>query len=158
MDQVPALSGLVLPILSTAHLIFLLTNWPGLPDTNLILELLCTRDIQEALRYLLSISFSHGHRNRLKYALGQRLRWTPVKELKELSSMFPPLTALVERNDGVLVPMVGPLSDHEAGLWDSNDFFFGLIHRRQMEGTVSCSRYCICMSFDRFRNASIRFL
>ena len=158
MDQVPELSGLVLPILSTAHLLFLLTNWPGLRDTNLLLELLCKRDIREALGYLLSISFSHSHRNRLKYALTQRLRWTPVHELKELSRMFPQLTALVERNDGVLVPMVAPLSDDEAGLWDSNDFFFGLIHGCQMEGTVPCSRYRNCMSFRRFRNASIRFL
>ena len=136
MDEVPELSGLILPILSIAHLLFLLHNWPGLRDTGLILDLLCRRDIREALRYLLSISYSHSHRQQLKSLLRQRLRWTPVHELKELSTLFPQLTALVERDDGVLVPQVGPLSDLESGLWDSCDFYFGLLHARQMEGTV----------------------
>lgn len=160
MDRVPPLNTFILPILSTAHLIFILNNWPGVRDTGLIMELLCTRDLRAALGYLLSLPYSHSHRPVLKSLLRHRLRWKHVHELKELTTLFPRLSAMVERDDGVLVPMIGPLSDLESGLWDTSDFYFGVLHARQMEGTIpeSISRYHYCMSFRTFSNAGLRFL
>ena len=160
MDRVPSLGTFILPILSTAHLIFILNNWPGLRDTRLILEQLCTRDLRAAFGYLLSLSFSHSHRPVLLTCLRPRLRWTTVEDLKELENLFPRLSALVERDDGVLVPKIGPLSDLETGLWDSCDWYFGLLHSRQMEGTipVSISPYQRCVSLDKFINVRLHFL
>lgn len=82
MDNVPQLRGIVLPILSTVHLLFLLNTWPGLGDTPLIMELLCSRDIRAAIEYLLSLSYSHRHRQAMKHHLRKRLRWVPVHELR----------------------------------------------------------------------------
>ena len=31
---------------------------------------------------------------------------------------------------------MGPLSDYETGLWDTNDWFFQLLHARQMDGQL----------------------
>lgn len=94
----------------------------------------------------------------MKHHLRKRLRWVPVHELRELARLFPPLTALVEDENGVLLPRVGPLDDNESGLWDSSDFFFGVMHARQMEGTIPFARYHFCLSFITFRNARLRFL
>lgn len=58
------------------------------------------------------------------------------------------------------MPRIGPLTDLESGLWDSCDFYFGVLHARQMEGTVpeSIARYHYCMSFHTFSNAGLRLL
>lgn len=138
MDRVPPLNSFNLPILSTAHLIFILTNWPGVRDTELIMDLLCTRDLRAALRYLLSLPFSHTPRPVLKSLLRQRFRWVHVHELKELATLFPQLSALVETDDGVLVPMIGPLTDLESGLWDSSDFFSASCTQDKWKVRFSC--------------------
>lgn len=76
----------------------------------------------------------------------------------ELAGLFQPLTALVEDEDGVLMPRVGPMDDNESGLWDSSDFFFGVLHARQMEGTIPFAHYHFSMSFNTFSNARLHFL
>lgn len=158
MDDVPQLRGLALRLLSTAHLLFILTNWPGLGDTGLVIELLCERDITAALQYFLSLPYSHGHRDQLKHYLKQRLRRTPVHRMNEMTALFPRLSALVEDQNGVLVPRMGPLTDLETGLWDSHDFFFNLLHAQQMEGMIPLARLHFCMSLTFFSNAHLRFL
>lgn len=158
MNAVSDLQGLVLPLLSTAHLLFLLETWPGLGYNGLIMEMLCSRDVAAAIRYLLTLPYSHGHRERMKYYLRKRLRLTPVHEMNELVLLFPRLTATVEGEDGVLVPFVGPVTDLEAGIWDSHDFFFGILHAKKMEGMIPFTCYNFCMSFTLFRNARLHFL
>ena len=147
MNRVPSLGDFIVPLLSTAQLLFLLHNWPGVRDTRLILDNLCTRDLSAAFGYLLSLPFSHAHRPVLLDCLRHHLRWKPFEEIKDLGNLFPRLSALVETDDGVLVPKIGPLSDEETGLWDSSDWYFGLLHSRQMEGTirVSISPYQRCV-------------
>lgn len=158
MDTVPALRGLVLPLLSTAHLLFLLRHWPGLGDTPLVIDLLCSRDLHAAITYLLSLPYSHGHRQEMKKHLRKHLLRISIKDFPVFASLFPPLTALVTDEDGVLRARVGPLDDIETGLWDSNDFFFGVMHARNMEGTIPFACYHFCMSFITFSNATLRFL
>lgn len=158
MDDVPHLRGLALRILSTAHLLFILNNWPGLTDTGLVLDLLCERDITAALQYLLSLPYSHGHRDDLKHYLKQRLRRTSINRMKEMTVLFPRLSALVEDEHGVLVPRIGPLTDFETGLWDSHDFFFNLLHAKLMEGTIPVASLYFCMSLTLLSNADLRFL
>lgn len=158
MVDVPQLRGLALQLLSTAHLLFILTHWPGLTDTGLVIDLLCERDISAALQYFLGLPYSHGHREDLKHYLKKHLRRTPVHRLKELTTLFPRLSALVTDENGVLVPRIGPLTDHETGLWDSHDFFFNLLHAKEMEGTIHYARLHFCMSLTVFSNALLRFL
>ena len=85
MDRVPSLGEFIVPLLSTAHLLFILNNWPGLRDTSLILEQLCTRDLSAAFSYLLSLPFSHSHRP----VLLDCLRWKTFEDLKDLGNLFP---------------------------------------------------------------------
>ena len=158
MDVVPQLRGLALQLLSTAHLLFILTNWPGLGDTHLVLDLLCERDLNAAIRYLLRLPYSHGHRDHLKHSLKQHLRRTSLRRMTDLRALFPQLSALVTDENGVLVPRMGPLTDFETGLWDSHDFFFNLLHARQMEGTIPVASLYFCMTLILFSNATLRFL
>ena len=158
MVDVPHLRGLALPLLSTTHLLFILTEWPGLSDTGLVIALLCERDLSAALRYFIGLPYSHGHRDNLKYYLTKRLRRTPVPRLEELSTLFPRLSALAPDENGVLVPRFGPLTDQETGLWDSHTFFFQLLHAKKMEGTIPYPRLHFCMSLTLFSNADLRFL
>ena len=160
MDCVPSLGAFIIPILTTAQLIFILNNWPGIRDTRLILEQLCTRDLRAAFGYLLSLPFSHSHRPVLLDCLTPRLRWLKLEDLQDLANLFPRLSALVERDDGVLVPKIGPLSDLETGLWTSCDWYFGLLHSRKMAGTIPVSiyRYQRCVSLDQFINVRLHFL
>ena len=158
MDNVPSLRGLTLSLLSTSHLLFLLHHWPCLNHTPLIIDLLCSRDLHAAIAYLLSLPYSHGHREELKHCLRKYLKRLPINALRALANLFPHLTATVTDENGVLFPRVGPLDDQESGLWDSNDFFFQLLHAKNIEGTfpLIIPRYCI--SLRLFCNASLRFL
>lgn len=158
MDNVPSLRGLAAPLLSVAHLLFILYHWPGLGDIGLVIDLLCQRDIAAALRYFISLPYSHGHRAAMKYYLKRRLRNTPIQRWNELAALFPVLSALVPDETGFMVPRMGPLTDHEMGMWDANDFFLNLRHAKQMEGTIPFASFHCCMSFTFFSNAQLRFL
>ena len=94
----------------------------------------------------------------MKKHLRKYLGRIPIKDFPVLARLFPLLTALVNDENGVLRPRVGPLDDMETGLWDSNDFFFGVMHSRNMEGTIPFAYYTFCMSFITFSNATLRFL
>ena len=157
MDNVPTLRGLVLPLLSTAHLLFLLHHWPGLSNTPLLIDLLCSRDLNAAITYLLSLPYSHGHRPDMKQHLRKHLRRLPLTDFHVLASLFPPLSALAADENNVLWPRVGPLDDTETGLWDSTDFFFQLLHAKKMEGTIPLTIPCYCMSLRLFNNARLCF-
>ena len=155
MDGVPELRGLVLPLLSTAHLLFILNNWPCIADIGVVLDMLCERDLTVAIRYLLSLPYSHGHREALKRRLQKQLTRTGLETMKELATLFPQMTALVQDARGNTVAKMGPLTDYETGLWDSHDFYFHLLHAKQTKGTLVFPRYC--MSLGLFLNARLSF-
>lgn len=157
MDHVPSLGAFILPLISTASLLQFLIDWPQVRDARLALENLCTRDV---LPYLLSLPFSHSHRRVLLDCLTPRLRWLKLEDLQDLGNLFPRLSALVHTDDGKLVPKVGPLSDEETGLWDTNDWFFGLLHAKQMDGTITfyIPPYVRCVSLDTFIDVRLHFL
>lgn len=155
MDSVPELRGLVLPLLSTAHLLFILNNWPGIANIGAVMDMLCERDLTTSIRYLLGLPYSHGHREGLKQSLQKRLQRTGLAQMKALARLFPLMSTLVPDADGNFVAKMGPLTDYDAGLWDSHDFYFQLLHAKQMEGTIVFPRYC--MSLRLFCNARLSF-
>ena len=155
MDGVPELRGLVLPLLSTAHLLFILNHWPCIATTGVVLDLLCERDLLVAIRYLLSLPYSHGHRETLKSCLQKQLSRTGLETMQEIATLFPQMSALVQDAHGNSVAKMGPLTDYEAGLWDSHDFYFQLLHAKQTKGTFGFPRYC--MSIGLFLNARLSF-
>ena len=155
MERVQELRGLVLPILSTDHLLFLLNNWSGLSFINEVMDELCARDLVAALRYLINLPYSHGNRAGMKRSITRQVQRTSVERLRETYSVFPRLSALVRDDNGVLVAEMGPLTDFQTGLWDSHDFYFHCIHAKKMAGTFGFHRYC--MSLRLFCNARLSF-
>lgn len=157
MDNVPPLSYLPLPILSTEHLVFVLRHWPCLGNIGVVMDVLCERALEKAIQYLLSLPYTHTHREDLKHSIKQELRRTSLQKMKELASLFPRMSALAADDNGDLVAEMGPLTDYAAGLWDSHDFYFQLLHAKQMQGTIPFTFLRYCMSFRLFRNARLSF-
>ena len=157
MENVPPLSYLVLPTLSTDHLVYILLHWPCLGQIYVVMDVLCERDLARAIQYLLGLPYTHTHREELKRSLKKVLRRTSLSKMKDLASLFPRMSALVEDENGDLVAEMGPLTDYAAGLWDSHDFYFQQLHSKQMEGTIPFTFLRYCMSFRLFRNARLSF-
>ena len=135
MDGVKTLSEMIIPTLSTFLLLQFLQSIPNSPSTVAAIDELATRELSHVVTYLLSLPFSHWHRSVLKSRLERRLRAMSVDDLKSLSGFLPQLSAL-QYSEGEWIPVMGPLSDYETGLWDTSDWYFRLLHARQMEGTL----------------------
>ena len=155
MERVHDLHGLVLPRLTTNHLLFILNHWPCIANIDTVMDVLCERDLTVAIRHLLGLPYSHGHREGLKQCITKELTRTGLEEMRELGNLFPRMTALVQDSNGDSVAKMGPLTDFEAGLWDSQDFYFHILHAKQMKGTFVFPR--CCMSLDLFVNARLSF-
>ena len=129
-----SLARLVLtPSLPTSSLVQFLTCIPRGPFTEDAIKELCQRDLRVGLTYLLSLPFTHSHRPMLKHYLHDRFRRLPIVALEQLSTTIPHLTALTSI-EGTLHPAMYPLDDYQTGLWDTHDWYFKLLHVRNMKG------------------------
>ena len=134
MDGVTTLSDIIIPTLSTFLLLQFLTTIPHSPSTVAAIDELTSRELPDVVTYLLSLPYSHWHRSVLKPRLERRLRAMSVDDLQALSGFLPQLSAL-QYSEGEWIPVMGPLSDYDTGLWDTNDWYFRLLHARQIAGT-----------------------
>ena len=135
MDGLKTLGEMIIPTLPTYLILQFLHSIPNGPTIVEALEELANREFSRVFAYLLTLPFSHSHRDVFKSSLETRLRNMPVDDLKQLSGLLPKLSALTY-SQGEWIPVMEPLSDYETGLWDTNDWFFQLLHARQMEGQL----------------------
>lgn len=154
MNSVKSLSETIIPTMTVNLLLHFLLDMPNGCNTVDALKELCTRDFCSIFTYLLSLPFSHWHREVTKTHLGERLRAMKVDDLKELGRQFIPKLTALEHVDGECVPVMGPLSDLDTAAWDTNDWFYQLLHARQMEGECSLLLH---MPMELYVQARLRF-
>lgn len=134
-----SLSSAVLHEASADLLITYLTVTPNACNAVEVLEKLCTEcDFKLIFQYLLSLPYSHWHRNIMKASLQKRIADTKSDELHQIGKNFIPFKSAVENitEDGatMMFDKMGPLNDVDTGEWDTHDWFFRILHSRRMEG------------------------
>ena len=145
---------IVRPGFTTLQLIQYLTLLPNALDSTAALEELCTRDFQSSFAYLLSLNFTHWHRHFLMQTLAHRLKQLRISQLQQdIAPLLPTLTALwYDPQEKQTFPIMGPLSECETSHWEINDWFYQLIHSKQMAGTFGhlYSHFVYCNSILTF--------
>lgn len=154
MQSVNSISEMAIPSASTNVLLHFLLHMPNGLHTSLALKELCTRDFHSIFTYLLSLPHSHWHRNVMKAVLEERLRKLQVQEIKQLGRQYIPKLSALTKLDDEWVPVMEPHTDQQSAAWDTHDWFFQLLHSRQMEGQYSL---LFTMPLESFIRASIRF-
>ena len=160
--QPKTLSQLILrPWFATIQLIQYLTIVPNALDSHAALTKLCTRDFQSIFAYLLSLNFTDWHRRFLMQTLAPRLEQLPISQLKlDIAPLLPSLTALwFDPQEKQTFPIMGPFTDMETSHWEIHDWFYQLIHAKQMEGTF-CHLYShvlYCVSILTYTHLELRF-
>ena len=153
--QPKTLSQLILrPWFTTLQLIHYLTLLPNALDSTAALQELCTRDFQSIFAYLLSLNFTHWHRRFVMQTLAPRLKQLPISQLKQnIAPRLPSLTALwYDPQEKQTFPIMGPLTESQTTHWEIDDWFYQLIHSKQMEGTFChlYSHFVYCISILTF--------
>lgn len=156
LQPVPRLGAI---ILSANCLTITLLNYlqfvPNACDTMLILEEFCKRDFADIFPYLLSLSATHWHRDVIKRHLRTRLFDLPLPTLKALHVYIPKLSALhFDDVTATMQPFFGPLSSMETARWDIHDWFYQLLHAKQMQGQL----LFITISLSLLSRVTVRFL
>lgn len=134
-----SLSSAVLHEASADLLINYLTVTPNACNAVEVLKKLCTEcDFKLIFQYLLSLPYSHWHRNIMKATLQERFTDTKSDELHQIGKNFIPFKSALEKiSEGgaaMMFDMMGPLNDLDTGAWDTHDWFFRILHSRRMEG------------------------
>ena len=134
-NQPPSLTASVLSQSdSNALLIFLLENPNGCNTIDVLDEFCNNHEIGPAVSYLLSLPHSHWHRPVVKKHLSARFETMTIVDLHQLGRQYLPLKSALTDIDGEKVAAMGPLTDLDAAAWDTNDWFFRMLHSRRMEG------------------------
>ena len=157
---VPRLGALVInSFCTTVTLLQYLRCVPNACDSVTVLEELCKRDFTDIFPYLLSLHATHWHKDVLKQLLRKRLFDLSLPALKALQVHIPKLSALtMDDTTGTLQPFIGPLSSMVTSQWDTQDWYYQILHAKQMEGkllfnTISLSllsRVTLCFVFFLF--------
>lgn len=135
---VPPLGALVInSSCSTSTLVQYLRCVPNACDSVTVLEELCKRDFTDIFSYLLSLHATHWHKDVLKQLLRKRLFDLSLPALKALQVHFPKLSALtMDDTTGTLQPFIGPLSSMVTSRWDTHDWYYQILHSKQMEEDI----------------------
>ena len=135
---VPRLGALVInSFCATVTLLQYLRCVPNACDSVTVLEELCKRDFTDIFPYLLSLHATHWHKDVLKQLLRKRLFDLSLPALKALQVHIPKLSALTMADTtGTLQAFVGPLSSMVTSQWDTHDWFYQILHSKQMEGKL----------------------
>ena len=146
---VPRLGALVInSFCTTVTLLQYLRCVPNACDSVTVLEELCKRDFTDIFPYLLSLHATHWHKDVLKQLLRKRLFDLSLPALKALQVHIPKLSALtMDDTTGTLQPFIGPLSSMVTSQWDTHDWYYQILHAKQMEMEgkmlfVTISLYC----------------
>lgn len=153
---IPRLSDLILTqSCPSSVLVQYLVSVPNSCDAESILHHLCLRDYAAAFSYLLSLPIDHWHRDVMKDTLNERLLNESTKTVLALTKYIPELSALTfDDTTNTWQAFVGPLTNMETARWDIHDWFFQLLHAKQMKGQLLFNTIALSL----FPRISLRFL
>lgn len=162
LKQPKTITQLVLqPWFSTNHLILYLSCLPNALDSEAALQELCTCDFASIFTYMLSLGYTQWHRRFMMETLAPRLKQLPVDVLKQdIAPLLPKLTALwYDPQAKHWFPIMGPLTETAATQWELHDWFFQLLHAKEMEGQFCqlYSHFVYCVSILTFTHLELRF-
>lgn len=154
--SVPRLTELILtPNCPSAVLIQYLVCVPNSCDAVIIIEELCMRDLAVVFSYLLSLHATHWHRDPIKEHLGARMLDMSTSAIMTLRQYIPKLSALqFDDTTNTWQAFIGPLSSMETSRWDTHDWFYQLLHAKQMKGQL----LFITIALSLFPRTTLRFL
>lgn len=162
LNQPKTISQMVLqPWFATVHLIQYLTFVPDAMDSEAALQELCRRDFPSIFSYLLSLRYTRWHRRFLMERLQPCLKQLPLEVLKrDLSALMPKLSALwKDPTTGEWFPIVGPLTDYQTVQWEVQDWFYQILHAKELEGQLCqrCSYFVHNVSILTYTHLRLHF-